>query len=81
MYYVRFLGRAGAVDPSLGLGGSSLTYSSSTCSLKGDLGEASKISGGWIEKSIGGSGATIEGIYGSFGKRSKTEEVDREVQK
>ena len=38
-----------------------------------------KISGGWIEKFIGGLGATIEGICGLFGKRSKTEEVDREA--
>ena len=46
------------------------------------------ISGGWIEKSTGESGATtggsraaIEGIYTSSGKRFKTEEVDREERK
>ena len=49
--------------------------------IKGNLGEASKISGGWKEKSIGGSGVTIEGICGSSGKRSKTREVDKEVRK
>ena len=57
------------------------TCSSSTCSLEGDLGEALKISGGWTKKSIEEQGATIEGIYGLSGKRSKTKEVDREVQK
>ena len=46
------------------------------------------ISGGWTEKSTGesrvatgGSRATIEGICASFGKRSKTEEEDREAWK
>ena len=46
------------------------------------------ISGGWIEKSTGESGATtggsraaIEGIYTSSGKRFKTEEEDREAWK
>ena len=81
---------AGAGDPSsrLGLGSSSSTCSFSTCSLKGELGKGSVISGGWIEKStgesrttIGGSGAAIEGICASFGKRSKTEEEDREARK
>ena len=72
-----------ARDPSSGLGSSS-----STCSLKGELGKGSKVSGGWIEKSIGESGATtresgvaIEGICASFGKRSKTEEEVREARK
>ena len=69
-------GGARAKDPSSGLGGSS-----STCSLKGDLGEASKIFGGWTEKFIGGSGATIEGICGSSKKISKTEEVNKEARK
>ena len=78
---------AGAGDPSsgLGLGSSSSTCSSSTCSLKGELGKGSRISGGWTEKSIGeseattgGSGVATEGIYASFGKRSKTEEEDKE---
>ena len=68
-------------DPSSGLGGLSLTCSSSTYSLEGDLGKISKISGSWIEKSIGGLGATIEGICGSSGKRSKTNMVDREAWK
>ena len=73
----------GAGDPSsgLGFGSSSSTCSSSTCSLKGELGKGLMISGGWVEKSTresrattGGSGAAIEGICASFGKRSKTEE-------
>ena len=81
MSCARSSGEAGAGDPNSGLGGSSSTCSSSTCSLKGDLGEASKISGGWTEKSIGGSRANIEGICGSSGKRSKIEGVDRETWK
>ena len=76
---------AGAGNPSsaLKLGSSSLT-----CSLKGELGKGSMISGGWTEKSIGeseaatgGSGAATEGICASSGKRSKTEEEDREAWK
>ena len=67
---------AGARDPSSGLGSSS-----STCSLKGELGKGSNISSGWIEKSIGGSRAPTEGICASSGKRSKTEEEDRKVRK
>ena len=63
MSCARSLGGARAGDSSSGLGGSF-----STCSLKGDLGKASKISSGWIEKSIRGSGVTIEGICGSSGK-------------
>ena len=43
--------------------------------------EASKIYGGWTEKSIRGLGVTIERICGSSRKISKTEEVDREVRK
>ena len=46
------------------------------------------ISSDWTKKSIGesgaitrGSGADTEGIYASSGKRSKTEEEDRETQK
>ena len=46
MSYARSLGGVGAGDPSWELGGSSLTCSSSTCSLKGDLRESSKISCG-----------------------------------
>ena len=56
--------------------------------LKGELGKGSRISGGWTEKSIGesevatgGSGDTTEGICASSGKRSKTEEEDREARK
>ena len=81
MSCARSLGRAGVGDPSSRLGSSSLTFSSSTCSLEGDLGETLKISSGWTEKSIKGSRAIIEGICGSSGKRSKIEEVDREVRK
>ena len=47
----------------------------------GDLGETSKILGDWIEKSIEGLGETIEEISGSYGKRFKTKEVDREAWK
>ena len=78
----------GVGDPSSGLGNSSSTYASSTCSLKGELGNGSKVFGGWTEKSIGESRATIGGlgaaterIYASSGKRSKTEKEDREAQK
>ena len=81
---------AGAGDPSsgLGLGSSFSTCSSSTCSLKGELGKGSMISGGWTEKSIResrattrGLGAVTEGICASSRKISKTEEEDREAQK
>ena len=88
MSCARSSGGAGAGDPSSGLGSSSSTYASSTCSLKGELGKGSKVSSGWTEKSIGGSGATIggsgavtEGICASSGKRSKTEEEGREARK
>ena len=57
------------MDPSSGLGSLSSTCSSFTYSLKGELGNGSRISSGWIEKStrelgaiIGGLGAAIEGI-------------------
>ena len=83
MFCARSLGGIGAGDPSLGLGSWSLT-----CSLKGELGNGSKISGGWTEKSIGesgattrGSGATTEGICALSGKRSKIEKEDREAWK
>ena len=83
-----FLGGAGAGDPSSRLGSLPSTCSSSTCSLKGELGKGSMISGDWTEKSIGESGVTIgglgaatKGICASFGKRSKTEEEDREARK
>ena len=81
-------GGAGTGDPSLrlGLGSSSLTCSSSTCSLKCELENGSMISSGWTEKSIGesgattrGSGAATEGICALSGKRSKTKEEDREA--
>ena len=88
MSCVRYLSGAGAGDPSSGLGSSSLTYSSSTCSLKGELEKESMISSGWTEKSIGESGATtrgsraaIEGICATSGKRSKIKEEDREARK
>ena len=81
MSCARSSGKTGAGNPSLGLGGSSSTCSSSTCSLERDLGETSKISSGWTKKTIGGSRAIIEGICGSSRKRSKTEEVDREAWK
>ena len=90
MSCVRSSSGAGAGDPSsrLGLGSSSLTCSSSTCSLKGELGKRSIISGGWTEKctgesrtTIGRSGAGTEGICASSGKRSKIEEEDREARK
>ena len=80
MSCARSSGGVGVGDQSSGLGGSPLT-----CSLKYDLGEASKISGGWIKKSIEGLGVTIEGIWGLSGKKkkkkSKTMEADREAQK
>ena len=93
MSCARSSGGARAGDPSSGLGSSSSTcssstYSSSTCSLKGELEKGSKVSSGWIEKSIGesgattrGSGAATKGICASSGKRSKTEEEDREARK
>ena len=88
MSCARSSGRAGAGDPSSGLGSSSSICSSSTCSLKGELGKGSNISSGWTEKSVGKSGATTggsraatEGICASFGKRSKTEKEDREARK
>ena len=67
------LGGARAGDPDLRWGSSSSTCSSSTC-----LGEALKISRGWIEKYKGGSRVFVEGTRDSSGKISKTEEVIRE---
>ena len=88
MSCVRSSGGVGARDPSLGLGSLSSTCSSSTCSLKGELGKGLRISGGWTEKSTGesgtttgGSGVVTEEICASSGKRSKTEEEDREARK
>ena len=88
MSCARSLDGARAGDPSSWLGSSSSTYLSSTYSLKGELGKELVISGGWTEKStgesratIGGSGAATEGICASSGKRSKTEEEDREARK
>ena len=71
----RFSGGAevGAGDPDIKLGSLSSTYS-----FKGDLGEASKISGGWLKKPRGGSRAIREGICDLSRKSSKTEEVGRE---
>ena len=90
MSCARSSGGAGAGDTSsgLGLGSLSSTCSSSTCSLKGELGKGSMISGGWTENSTGESGATTrgsraatEGICVSSGKRSKIEKEDREARK
>ena len=81
MSCARFSSGGGARNPSLRLGSSSSTCSSSTCSLKGDPRKAYKISDGWTKKSIGGLGAAIEGICGSSGKRSRTKEIDREARK
>ena len=66
----------GVGDPSSGLGSSS-----STCSLKSELGKGSRISDGWTKKSTGESGAVTEGICALFGKRSKAEKEDREARK
>ena len=75
-------------DPSLRLGSLSSSCSSSTCSLKGELGKGSRISGSCTEKSTGesgvvtgGSGVATEGICASSRKRSKTEKEDREARK
>ena len=88
MSCARSSGKTGVGDPSLGLGSSSSTCSSSTYSLKGELGKGSRISGGWTEKFIGeskvttgGSGATTKGICALSGKRSNTEEEDKKAQK
>ena len=88
MSCARSSGGAGAGDPSSGLASLSSTCSSSTCSLKGELGKGSRISGGWTEKStgelgatIGGSGAATKGRCASSGKRSKIEEDDKEAGK
>ena len=56
MFCARSLGGVRVGDPSSRLGSSSLT-----CSLNGELGKGSVISGGWIEKSIGESGVTTGG--------------------
>ena len=73
----------GVEDPSSGLGSSS-----STCSLKSELGKGLRISDGWTKKSTGESGAATresgvvtEGICALFGKRSKAEKEDREARK
>ena len=95
MSYARSSSGVGVGDLSSGLSGSSSTCSSSTYSLNCELGNGSRISGGWIEKSIGesgattggseatigGSGAMTKGICASSGKRSKTKEEDREARK
>ena len=88
MSYVGSSGGVGVGNPSLVLGSSFSTCSSSTCSLKGELGKGLRISSGWAEKYTGESGvatgelgATTEGICASSGKRSKTEEEDMEVRK
>ena len=83
MSCVRSSSGVGVGDPSSGLGSSS-----STCSLKSELGKGSRISDGWTKKSTGesraatgGLGAVTEGICASFGKRSKANEEDREARK
>ena len=81
MSCARSLDGARAGDPSSWLDSSSSTCSSSTFSLKGELGKGSRISGGWTEKSIGELGVATEGICASSRKSSKTEEKDREAQK
>ena len=88
MSCARSSGRVGARDPSSGLGSLSSTYASSTCSLKGELGNGSKVSSGWTKKFIGesgattgGSGAATEGICATSGLRFKTEEEDKKAQK
>ena len=70
---------AGDLSSGLGLSSTSSTCSSSTCSLKSELGKGSMISGGWTEKSIGELGVATEGICASSRKSSKTEEKDREA--
>ena len=74
MSCARSLSEARAGDPSSGLGLSSTssTCSSSTYSLKSELGKGSMIFGGWTEKSTresrattGGSRVVIEGICAS----------------
>ena len=62
MSCARSSSEAKAGDPSSGLGSSFSTCSSSTCSLKGELGKGSRISGDWTEKSTGESGATTGGL-------------------
>ena len=61
MSCARSSGGAGVGDLSSRLGSSPSTCSSSTCSLKGELGKGSMKSVDWIEKSIGESEATIGG--------------------
>ena len=82
MSCVRSSGEARVGDPSSGLGSSSSTYSSSTCSFKGELGKGSRIFGGWTEKSTeelrvatGGSGAATEGICASSIGRHRSEKA------
>ena len=88
MSCARSSGGVRARDPSSRLGSSFSTCSSSTYSLKGELGKGSNISGGWTEKSRGESRATTrgsrtatEGICALSGKRSKIEKEDREAWK
>ena len=76
MSCVRSSSGVGVGDPSSGLGSSS-----STCSLKSELGKGSRISDGWTKKSTGELGAATEGICALFGKRFKAEKEDREARK
>ena len=57
MPYARSSGIVGVGDPSSRLG---LGSSSSTCSLKCELGKGSMISGGWTEKSTGCGSKSIK---------------------
>ena len=61
MSCARSSSRARVGDLSSGLGSSSSTCSSSTYSLKGELGNGSRTSGGWIEKATGESRAATRG--------------------
>ena len=81
MSCARSSGGARVGDLNSRLGSLSSNCSSSTCSLKGELGKGSRIFGGWTKKSTGESRAATKGICASSGKRSKTEEEDREAQK
>ena len=88
MSYARSSSGVGVGDPSSMLGSSSLTFSSSTCSLKGELEKGLKIfsdqrgkSTRESEAATGGSKVATEGICSSSGKRSKTEGEDRETRK
>ena len=81
MSCARSSGGARVGDLNSRLGSLSSNCSSSTCSLKGELGKGSKIFGGWTKESTGESRVATEGICASSGKISMTEEEDREARK